>query len=1339
MNFEPTKRAYTMRLAPRSKDASDWSSDLWRTHETVNLGAAIFADWFLTCRGGLSHELGTTDDAKVLLALSWLSVEAPASAVPKEWIVPHQVDPRTGLILWDCVSALEGILKTRGFKAAEIEKWVAAARPALEARIREDSVWVNRSIAFEKKGSSIPDQDLWTGYLTVAFGSKISAYLKLPDLSKEAKKEKEEEGSDSGGQQVRGWLSKHFGSGKKTNAEKVIETLDALRGAVETLSEDLPGEAFTGHLLRSLNSSGLPALLTSVSPKGNSNKVKVYLKKLSESETVGSDEKLELLDRVREQRAKSGKSAPPATVAKAIRQELDQVLKLNYRGGRIGETKEIDRIDFFCVLLAHAQRRISGAHSWIKRAEATRRALEADRRLPVDPAIRSWLDAYCERQGALSGSLDQFRITRAALSDHEEVFKKWSRKSVKTEAQRIEILNEIQDESDKFGDARFFRALAAEDAVHVWKDDKGKQLLHFVRAREAEEKIRHYKVPSYRHPDPLRNPVFSEFGNSKAEISFAAQGMRTKEVGLSQLQDLTLELIRPDGEGNPALVLAPLRWRSKRLREEIIGSPSSDPSVQVKTVSRITHLGQQASSALGEESVVSRVFDAKHWNGRLQAPRRQLDELAAYVDKNGWDEKALRLRSNLKWGITFSPDLSCIGPWIDLAKERNFKKYRAATFGPHEDKDRERKLLFCRIPGLRLLGVDFGQRFGAACTIWETCTSEEVKRACDSAGLKAPDQSSVLVEIPKSSDGKSKTVYRRIANDFLSPKSPHPAPWARLEAQFTIKLEGENGESRKASPEELQNVRNWLHILNVSHGGSLPTQRDELADEAVGHIRRGIRRHSDSARIAYALIAKEEVRPGGVRIPLTSEKRAGYLARAVKTWANLCQFDSEAKKRWDDWISPLVPGIGPEGISKEDIQKVGEALAKRGDLMPIHQDWRRSWEKRDPEIQKKVLRPLRDWIFPRGMTSGSRSVTRTGGLSLRRVLTMTECRRAMMSFHMRPKPHDLNAGVPERGDSRGSGFGQSMLDDIEQLRENRVKQLVSRILLAALGGPEGKRKPCHLISVEYLKHYKPDEERSRRENAGLMQWSVHRVEKLLAEGAELHGLALTHVSPSYTSRYCSRTNLPGLRCVDVPVETFVAKEGRWRKAHDKAIESGSTRAHDLLLIDLFKHWNEDSREWTIPGSKQKHTLSREGVWTPSRPRPIRLTQQGGDLFQSLSGRGAIQADFNASANIGLQAVLDPDWIGSWWRVPCVSSTGEPDKRTKGSAAFKAKKPLLPPNESAKKEFENAWRWPGLTAEDDIWTNFSVHWNKVAFEVVRVLREVNWRKLTVKEALPKVEG
>ncbi len=84
-------------------------------------------------------------------------------------------------------------------------------------------------------------------------------------------------------------------------------------------------------------------------------------------------------------------------------------------------------------------------------------------------------------------------------------------------------------------------------------------------------------------------------------------------------------------------------------------------------------------------------------------------------------------------------------------------------------------------------------------------------------------------------------------------------------------------------------------------------------------------------------------------------------------------------------------------------------------------------------------------------------------------------------------------------------------------------------------------------------------------------------------------------------------------------------------------------------------------------------------------RSVRIPYRGGDLFVPADGRspiaGGLQADLNAAANIGLKALLDPDWPGAWWYVPCDPATFLPlPKTTAGSKAVDPNAPLLKTDE-----------------------------------------------------------
>ncbi|MEX2026360.1 MAG: type V CRISPR-associated protein Cas12b [Pirellulaceae bacterium] len=176
-----------------------------------------------------------------------------------------------------------------------------------------------------------------------------------------------------------------------------------------------------------------------------------------------------------------------------------------------------------------------------------------------------------------------------------------------------------------------------------------------------------------------------------------------------------------------------------------------------------------------------------------------------------------------------------------------------------------------------------------------------------------------------------------------------------------------------------------------------------------------------------------------------------------------------------------------------------------------------------------------------------------------------------------------------------------------------------------------------------------------------MQWSSAKVKKFLMEGCQLYGLHLREVLANYTSRQCSRTGLPGIRCDDVPADEFLSAPW-W----DKAIKSARKKVEDKKSTDSEANYLVDLYE----------TLSK----VPDHHRKrltVRVPRPGGDLFvaaPSSAGGGTpskvLQADLNAAANIGLRALLDPDFPARWWYVPCATADAKivVDK-VKGSACF----------------------------------------------------------------------
>lgn len=1492
-NPEPqtAQRAYTLRLRGIDPNNTSWRGALWTTHEAVNKGAKFFGDWLLTLRGGLSHELaepppvrkgkeGSGEEAvvlrknrRILLALSWLSVEDDRGA-PGHLSRVAKGSDGDAVRQEKLTAALRTILDNRGLTKRDIDSWIVDCTDPLSARIRPDAVWINRSEAFDAAmkeiGSSLTRDEAWD-LLGPFFASK-EAYLAQVELADddETPREKAKDLVQKAGQ----WLSSRFGTG--TGAD--FESMAAVYAAMAKWS-DLPrafrsGDDALADLVECLapfrpEATNAEGILSLISGPGYKSATRNIIKAWGERpEGVSPDD----VNRLGEAAAADDAKCRENIGAKGRRPWSDTILEnvQNACGFTYLQESGPSRHSEFAVMLDHAARRVSIAHSWIKRAEAERRRFEVDARrlnaVPADAAAR--LDQYVkDRTGAAGG---EYRIRRRAIEGWDGVVKRWNRIASANDAELEQLAAEVSiersdgverslaerarigaarlaqadDEDGKFGDIQLFEALAPDDAVCVWRRDEAdpQPLKDYVLGHDARFRQRQFKVPAYRHPDPLRHPVFGDFGNSRWKVAYAAleaakaahAGRRIGARDAMWVKDpRALRLGLWDGE---RVRDVDLRWRSKRLSADLALGEDADDAAGRKT-SRADRLGRAASGLRSSEAAsVAGVFAQDDWSARLQAPRRELDALARRVEKHGWDARAQRMRSRLSWLVTFSAKLECRGPFIEYAARNGIVANRKGEYYPNSDSNKAEKrqghakLGLSRLPALRLLSVDLGHRFAAACAVWETITAADMCRECRRYGRAEPGSGELFIHLTRMAEkevrrgrdkGKVKsipetTIYRRIGEDFLRDPNtgnvtttPHPAPWARLDRQFLIKLQGEEKPARMASPAEREYVERLEAGLGRVRGPDepLPWAVDALMSEAVRTVRLALRRHGDAARIAYAFMPESKRHtPGGGAAEHTAETRTESLLDALVRWNEVRGRgegapwrDAGAAAAWASMIQPrlaqALPTIPMEASGQERKRHRAEVQAALGGIagsfgtagpagtQEIFDWWQRKWQSDDGAWGPR-LRELRQWLTPRGLArrsseteehrarrkarlAGARNV---GGLSLTRIATIRELYQVQKAYRYKPEPSNPRAGIAliESDSARGYKFGDRTLQAMERMREQRVKQVASRIAASALGlgghwkdierrdgsgkvllGDDGnplfkpvwieerdaKYPPCHAVVIENLRNYRPEEIQTRRENRALMSWSAGKIRKYLEEACQLHGLHLREVMPNYTSRQCSRTGAPGVRCTDVPVDKATGEPrafwwGRAVLAAQKKVDGGSEDAESKFLVDLAEHL------------RALHEAGEE-------PATVRVPRRGGDLFVAAGtwgmhgsksidtagpgdqSRAAIQADLNAAANIGLRALLDPDFPGRWWYVPCDSATGMPTKdKCAGAACVDLNTALLAPaGESSPRkkrggksgEKANAWRDPGCTElAGQGWLPHGAYWRWVQGRVVERL-------------------
>jgi hypothetical protein len=424
MTLPTTQRAYTLRLRGVNPHDQSWRDPLWATHEAVNRGAKVFGDWLLTLRGGLDHTLAdekvkakgkpdrdpTPEERKnrrILLALSWLSVEDAHGAPRDEALIVAKGDDSADARERKLAEALTTILRGRGVDASDVgdpnkkpedqpDTWLADCLPSLAARIRDDAVWVNRSAAFDaavkRVGQTLTREMIWD-MLEPFFGS-IETYLAPLAAEEDSDADSTSAAEDKAKdlvQKAGQWLSSRFGTGKGADFERMASVYDALARWAKVQSAFSSGDEALTALANALDSfqptsKDAAGILKLISGPGYKSATRNLIINWNERTGAVTREDVQKLAETAENDASKcqcnvgGKGHRP--YSDVILDQAERACGITYLQ-QDGPARHPE----FAVMLDHAARRVSIAHSWIKRAEAERRQFESDaqRRQNVPP------------------------------------------------------------------------------------------------------------------------------------------------------------------------------------------------------------------------------------------------------------------------------------------------------------------------------------------------------------------------------------------------------------------------------------------------------------------------------------------------------------------------------------------------------------------------------------------------------------------------------------------------------------------------------------------------------------------------------------------------------------------------------------------------------------------------------------------------------------------------------------------------------------------------------------------------------------------------------------------
>lgn len=993
-----TQRAYTLRLrrgsgrCPKcqSETCDCWRDALWATHEAVNRGAKAFGDWLLTLRGGLCHTLADMEvpakgkgssraptqeerrHRRVLLALSWLSVEDEGGAPNGDGLRvatgrDSDNDRRKAV-----EAALCKILEKRGVQPSEIEEWVRDCGPSLAARIRKDAVWVNRSAVFDAVCNSQNVKQAREDARTLLWYLLTDDYLALPKTDK--KKSEESDEDQEGGEEKEPAVdaaAEAVAKSAKGAGQRTRHPFSHIFGRTSTQCFGKPRrkldlrDYWQGHLKPLIETAGIPLSDPNVKAKKGAAPSPTELHR-------------EMFSKAASRLAQTWTKQKQQEVARQLGAAADEELKK--LEGDQAYYKALELLDAYCRERGQASGSLEEYRINPRAAEGWERVVVAWERInESDP-----------------GKAAERRIDEVKRLQSENSDKKFGDINLFVDLAEPEYAPVWQHNGE------------ATPSI----------LKTYVKGWKARTDAARLKVAAFRHPDPYFHPVFCQFGVSRPQIQHGRLGTNwdgdTRTVRMrvwngSRIVDLPLLAVskRFDAEiGSASESMEKAELEVARRSRLAIAAVSTDRieggRFRVASVFDQQEVRSRQKADYGtqedtddEDSRNGKDKEKKKeptWNGTLQADRWALEFIGRLPCSDL--QKKQRAKRRLQWYLTVALELQPIGPWYDYVrnaadpspfrrtirknedkgkKRQKGTKYLSINGWPFEEvnkplrdggaklvvdkqsvRGRDANVILSRLPGLRVLSVDLGHRFAAACAVWEALPKDKFEKEIANlealAGGSGNDDLYLHVAKP-GDDGKTRTVvYRRIGPDSLSDGNPHPAPWARLDRQFFVKLQGEDEEAREASNEEIwevhqleaelkravplidrmvrggfgetDNQKRRLEALrglgwgpaatNVPPGAvdeeegearTISRSVDELMFSAVRVMRLALRRHGDRARIAFAMSADHKPMPGDRKYYFVEAKDASTSDDEATRRRKRIEFLQDALSLWHDLFS----------------------------------------------------------------------------------------------------------------------------------------------------------------------------------------------------------------------------------------------------------------------------------------------------------------------------------------------------------------------------------------------------------------------------------------------------
>lgn len=905
---------------------------------------------------------------------------------------------------------------------------------------------------------------------------------------------------------------------------------------------------------------------------------------------------------------------------------------------------------------------------------------EGDSRIDLLKVIvRDKLKWVAEAEGDMDeGGVREYSIRERTVRGFAEVKRRWrvaAEAGHATEKKLLEILASEQTEHrDDFGSATLYQQLAKLEFHPIWRDN-GTQPWHTDDPLAAWLKYKNLQADLADKERPIRfTPAHPEHSPryfifpKKSETQPKTFKNRPVKPGLLSRHDtgvlsFTGGIIIPTERGLVPSVVR-IHYGAPRICRDQLRTSGDSNLYEAPWL-------QPMMAALGLDKAPDKVNFA-NCRITLQPESKTEIQLTFPVEVNTQKIKAAVSREVI-WEKQFNlfPD------------GENF--YNASLRWPHEKQPNKPPVPWHeQVTAFGCIATDLGQRdAGAFARLFVSCEGDLSQRPSRFIGATGPKQWRAVLEktgmfrLP----GEDAQVWR--AKSIIDTENAEDSgePF-----DFREELWGERGRpSRDFETDETAQLMQRLEVpsddkeVTLLPGNwqkllSFPEQNDKLLVAMRRYQSRIARLH----RWCWFL-------KGDDKQQMTAWKE---IEECEDTRLISAELRDQAKKCDPRLLARLESNL------EERLQIAPELLVRiTNRILPLRgRSWR--WENHTASTAENILHRLMQ--HGPGLDSKDKPVWLRGqrGLSLERIEQIEELRKRFQSLNQTLR-RSIGGKPPIRSDESVPDPCPDLLDKLDNLKEQRVNQTAHMILAEALGlrlapPPVDKRAlrekqdqhgvyekilgksgtwigPVDFIVIEDLSRYRASQGRAPRENSRLMKWCHRAVRDKLKQLCEVFGLPVLETPAAYSSRFCSRSGVPGFRAVEIaPGFENVAP---WSWIKEKTDDCGKPTVEAAYIKELI-HQIADAQK--IPTASGK---------TPSKPRTLLAPLAGGPIFIPVCENGAmpnpermqpsvVQADINAAINLALRAVTDPKL---WAIHPRLRSQTEGADKTGKGKTSKAKK------------------------------------------------------------------